>query len=127
MMVSASPALSATLLAAAGVYQFTPLKNACLARCRSPLSVILNDWREGLAGAFSMGLRQGIYCTGCCWLLMALLFVFGVVNLMWIGALTVFVLVEKLLRTPRWFVNATGAVLLLWAAVITYQASKSLA
>ena len=83
--------------------------------------------RDGLAGAFSMGLRQGIYCTGCCWLLMALLFVFGVMNLVWIGALTVFVLVEKLLRTPRWFVNATGAVLLLWAAVITYQASNSLA
>ncbi len=124
MMSSASPALSAALLAAAGAYQFTPLKNACLARCRSPLSVLLNDWREGLAGAFSMGLRQGAYCTGCCWLLMALLFVFGVMNLVWIVALTVFVLVEKLLGGPKWFAPATGAALLAWAAGIAYQAAN---
>ena len=124
MMSSASPALSAALLAAAGAYQFTPLKNACLARCRSPLSVLLNDWREGLAGAFSMGLRQGAYCIGCCWLLMALLFVFGVMNLVWIVALTVFVLVEKLLRGPGWFAPVTGAMLLVWGAGIAYQAAN---
>ena len=123
-MSSASPALSAALLAAAGAYQFTPLKNACLARCRSPLSVLLNHWREGLAGAFFMGLRQGAYCTGCCWLLMALLFVFGVMNLLWIVALTVFVLVEKLLRGPGWFAPATGAMLLVWGAGIAYQAAN---
>lgn len=124
MMSSASLALSAALLAAAGAYQFTPLKNACLARCRSPLSVLLNDWREGLAGAFSMGLRQGAYCTGCCWLLMALLFVFGVMNLVWIAALTVFVLVEKLLGGPRWFAPATGAMLLAWGATIAFEAAN---
>jgi predicted metal-binding membrane protein len=127
MMSSASPALSAALLIAAGAYQFTPLKNACLARCRSPLSFLLNDWREGLAGAFCMGLRQGVYCTGCCWLLMALLFVFGVMNLVWIAALTVFVLVEKLLGRPRWFAPATGALLIAWGAGIAYQAANLVA
>lgn len=124
MMSSASPGLSAALLAAAGAYQFTPLKNACLARCRSPLGVMLNNWREGLAGALSMGLRQGVYCTGCCWLLMALLFVFGVMNLVWIAVLTVFVLAEKLLGGPRWFAPATGAMLIAWGAGIAYQAAN---
>lgn len=121
MMSSASPAFSAVLLAAAGAYQFSPLKNACLARCRSPLSLLLNNWREGLAGAFSMGLRQGAYCTGCCGVLMALLFVFGVMNLLWIAALTLFVLIEKLLGGAAWFAPASGAALFAWAAGIAYQ------
>jgi predicted metal-binding membrane protein len=124
MMSSASPAFSAALLAAAGAYQFSPLKNACLARCRSPLSFLLNEWRDGLAGAFSMGLRQGAYCTACCGVLMALLFVFGVMNLLWIAALTIFVLVEKLLGGSRWFAAVTGAMLLAWAAGVAYQAAN---
>ena len=123
MMNSASPILSAALLAAAGMYQFTPLKHACLARCRSPLSVLLNHWREGFPGAFAMGLRQGAYCTGCCWLLMGLLFVFGVMNLIWIAGLSLLVLMEKLLRQPRWFTQATGAILLAWAALVAGQAT----
>ena len=124
MMTSASPVLSAALLAAAGAYQFTPLKNACLARCRSPWSVLLNDWRDGYAGAFVMGLRQGAYCTGCCWLLMALLFVFGVMNFIWIAALSLLVLIEKLLREPRWFAQASGVILLAWSALVAARAAS---
>lgn len=118
MMDSSSPLLSGALLVAAGAYQFTPLKYACLSRCRSPLGVLMNDWREGYLGAFRMGLRQGAYCTGCCWLLMALLFAFGVMNLIWIAALALFVLLEKILPQPRLFAQGTGAILLVWGVLI---------
>lgn len=118
MMDSSSPLLSGALLVAAGAYQFTPLKHACLWRCRSPLSVLLNQWREGYLGAFRMGLRQGVYCTGCCWLLMTLLFAFGVMNLIWIAALSLLVLLEKILPQPRLFAQGTGAILLVWGALI---------
>ena len=122
MMESASPYLSAALLAAAGAYEFTPVKNACLARCQSPLGFLMTGWREGFGGAFRMGLRHGAWCTGCCWLLMALLFVFGVMNLAWIAALAVFVLLEKLLRQPRWFAQGAGVMLLAWGALVAVQA-----
>ncbi|HQR53948.1 MAG TPA: DUF2182 domain-containing protein [Burkholderiales bacterium] len=122
MMVSASPYLSAVLLAAAGAYQFTAWKYACLSECRSPLSVLMTQRRDGISGAFLLGLRQGTYCVGCCWLLMVLLFVLGVMNLTWIAALTLLVLLEKVLRQPRWFVQFTGAALLAWAAVVAGQA-----
>lgn len=122
MMESASPWLSVALLAAAGAYEFTPLKNACLARCQSPLGYLMTGWREGISGAFAMGLRHGAYCTGCCWLLLALLFVFGVMNLAWIAALAIFVLLEKLLRRPAWFARAAGATLLAWGALLAVQA-----
>ena len=81
----------------------------------------MTDRSEGISGAFLMGLRQGAYCTGCCCLLMALLFVLGVMNLIWIGALSVVVLLEKCLRQPRWFVRATGAILLVWGALVAAQ------
>jgi len=81
MMVSTSPVLGGILLLMAGIYQWTPLKHACLSKCRSPLGFVLNEWREGRWGAFLMGLKHGAYCTGCCWSLMALLFVAGVMNL----------------------------------------------
>jgi len=125
MMESASPWLSAALLAAAGAYEFTPLKNACLARCRSPLSVLMTQWREGFAGAWVLGLRHGAWCTGCCWLLMALLFVFGVMNLAWIAALSLLVVLEKLLRRPRWFPRAAGAALLGWGTLAAMQAART--
>ena len=126
MMDSASALLSAALLAAAGAYQFTAFKQACLSHCRSPLGVLMTEWRDGLWGAFLIGLRQGAYCTGCCWLLMALLFVFGVMNVTWIAGLSLLVLVEKLLRQPRWFVQATGTVLLTWGASIAGRTVLSL-
>jgi predicted metal-binding membrane protein len=95
MMVSTSPVLGGILLLIAGIYQWTPLKHACLSKCRSPLGFILNEWREGRWGAFLMGLKHGSYCTGCCWSLMALLFVAGVMNLLWVAAIAGFILLEK--------------------------------
>jgi predicted metal-binding membrane protein len=95
MMVSASAGFGAALLIAAGFYQLTPLKNACLRNCRNPAHFLSRYWRAGSLGAFRMGLRLGAYCVGCCWILMGLLFVGGVMNLLWIAAISVFVLLEK--------------------------------
>lgn len=122
MMKSASPFLSAALLAAAGVFQFTPLKHACLAKCRSPVSFILTEWRDTTRGAFVMGIRHGFFCVGCCWLLMLLLFVFGVMNVLWIVVLTALVLMEKFLRDARWLDRAIGFVFLAWGALVAGQA-----
>jgi predicted metal-binding membrane protein len=87
--------LGAVLLIGAGVFQWTPLKEACLTTCRSPLGFIMAEWREGVRGALVMGLRHGAYCIGCCWALMTLLFVAGVMNLVWVATIAVFVLIEK--------------------------------
>jgi predicted metal-binding membrane protein len=99
MMVSTSAVLGGFLLVAAGIFQWTPLKYACLKHCRSPLSFLMTDWREGMGGALVMGLKHGSYCTGCCWFLMALLFVAGVMNLLWVVTIAAFVLIEK--AVPR--------------------------
>jgi predicted metal-binding membrane protein len=96
MLSSTSPWLSAGVLALAAVYQLTPVKQACLEHCRSPAHYLSRHWRSGAGGAFRMGLEHGAYCLGCCWVLMLLLFVGGVMNLLWIAALSVFVLIEKL-------------------------------
>jgi predicted metal-binding membrane protein len=96
MMVSASPWLGGAILIVAGVYQLTPLKYACLQHCRSPLAFLAEHWQPGMRGALRLGLRHGLYCVGCCWALMLLLFVGGVMSLLWIGAITAFVLIEKL-------------------------------
>jgi predicted metal-binding membrane protein len=118
MMVSTSPALGGGLLLAAGVFQWTPLKRACLDHCRSPLSVIMKDWREGIGGAFVMGLRHGAYCAGCCWILMALLFVAGVMNLLWVAAISVFVLLEKAAPQGVWLGRAAGLALIAAGALM---------
>lgn len=97
MIVSRSTLLTAALLVIAGVYQFSPLKRVCLARCRTPLGLLLGEWRPGAYGAFAMGARHGLFCLGCCWALMALLFVGGAMNLAWIAALSIAVALEKLL------------------------------
>jgi predicted metal-binding membrane protein len=95
-LVSPRPAGGVLLLA--GLYQFTPLKGKCLTQCQSPLGFLMSRWRDGVAGAVGMGVRHGLYCLGCCWALMAVLFSVGVMNLAWVAALTVFVLIEKRLR-----------------------------
>jgi len=95
MMVSRSAWLGAALLIAAGLYKLTPLKNACLRNCRAPAHFLSRHWRNGRLGALGMGARLGAYCLGCCWILMGLLFVGGVMNLLWIAAIAVFVLLEK--------------------------------
>jgi predicted metal-binding membrane protein len=100
MMELSNPVLGGALLVAAGVYQLTPFKQSCLKSCHSPASFIAAHWRPGHRGAWRMGLEHGLYCLGCCWVLMLLLFVGGVMNLLWITAITVFVLLEKL--APAW-------------------------
>ncbi len=115
-MVGTSPLLGGAVLVAAGIYQWTPAKHACLAHCRSPLGFLLNEWRDGARGALIMGLRHGLYCTGCCWLLMLVLFVVGVMNLLWIALLAAFVLSEKLLPQGRWISHVTGLALIAWGS-----------
>lgn len=95
MIMSNSNILGGMLLLAAGGYQLTPLKSACLRHCRSPIQFLASRWKTGSLGAFQMGIEHGAYCLGCCWVLMALLFFGGVMNLWWIGGLTLFVLCEK--------------------------------
>jgi predicted metal-binding membrane protein len=97
MMVSNSIGLGATLIIAAGIYQWLPIKDRCLHQCRSPVDFITTHWRQGTLGAFRMGLSHGVFCLGCCWVLMSLLFVGGVMNLLWIAVITLFVLLEKVL------------------------------
>jgi predicted metal-binding membrane protein len=107
-MVSTSPVLSGVLLVMAGVFQWTPYKHACLSHCRSPLSFLMGRWRQGNWGTFVMGLEHGSYCVGCCWLVMTLLFVAGVMNLLWIGVLSALVLAEKVLPRGEWIANVLG-------------------
>ncbi|ABO57973.1 DUF2182 domain-containing protein [Burkholderia sp. SIMBA_043] len=115
MLWSKSAALSAIVLALAGAYQFSPLKRACLRQCRSPVRFLATHWRPGMWGVFVLGLRHGAYCVGCCWMLMALLFVGGVMNVVWIVTLSLVVLVEKVLPGGERAGRALGAVLIGWA------------
>ena len=119
--VSAAPWLSASLLALAGAYQFSTLKQACLSRCRSPMAFFLSHWREGFVGALAMGLRHGAVCVGCCWALMALAFVGGSMNLAWMGGAMILMIVEKL-PVGRSLTAPLGIVLLIAAAMIAARA-----
>ncbi|MBH32184.1 MAG: hypothetical protein CMD90_00855 [Gammaproteobacteria bacterium] len=101
MLASISQTLSAVVLIIAGIYQFTPYKYACLNKCRTPLSLIMAQWKDGSWGALNMGLSNGFYCVFCCWFLMAVLLVAGVMNMTFVVILTLFVLVEKLLPVPE--------------------------
>ena len=115
---STSAYLGGALLMTAGVFQWSRLKYVCLTHCRSPISFLMRDWREGGRGALKMGLHHGTYCVGCCWILMALLFVLGVMNLLWIAALAGFVLLEKVVPAGRRVSRATGVLLVLWGALM---------
>ena len=112
MAASRSAWLTAALLLLAGIYQFSPLKQACLTRCRTPIGFLLGEWRPGARGALVMGLRHGLFCLGCCWALMALLFVGGVMNLAWVAALAIVVALEKLLPRGTWLAAVMGLVLI---------------
>jgi predicted metal-binding membrane protein len=117
MMGSVSPILGGSLLIVAGIFQWTPLKSACLKHCRSPLDHLVSHWRDGARGAFLMGVEHGIYCLGCCWFLMGLMFTAGVMNLAWMGGIAVYVLLEKVLPQHRWsnvVTWATGAGMVAW-------------
>ncbi len=120
----ASPAMAlqnryaqSAVLIAAGLYQLSPLKSACLGECRSPAQFISRHWKPGTGGAVRLGLLHGAFCVGCCWLLMALLFVGGVMNLLWVVVLAAIVAVEKLVPRGDWFARLTGAALIAWGIV----------
>jgi predicted metal-binding membrane protein len=121
-LLSASMAVTSTRIAAAvfiaaGVYQFTPSKRACLDACRSPVAFLAARWQDGRSGALRMGLTHGVYCLGCCWLLMALLFVGGVMNLLWIVPVALFVLIEKFAPTGAHIRIAGGVLFTGWGVV----------
>ena len=113
LMAASSPFLGGTILIEAGLYQLTPWKRTCLTHCRSPLDFLMTNWREGPLGAMWMGFRHGKYCLGCCWVLMCVLFVVGVMNLMWVAVLTVFVLLEKVGPKGILVSRVAGVVILL--------------
>jgi predicted metal-binding membrane protein len=112
-MAASSPRLAGAILVAAGAYQLTPFKGACLTQCRSPLGFLLGNWRDGMTGALRMGMRHGGYCLGCCWALMCVLFVVGVMNLVWVAALSAFVLVEKIGPAGMLAARVAGAAMVL--------------
>ncbi len=121
MMVSTSALFGGLMLVITGAYQLTPLKHACLRHCRSPMQFVSRHWRAGTGGALRMGLRHGGYCLACCWFLMGLLFVGGVMNLYWIAGLALFVLLEKTIPIGHWLGSLTGVGLILWGGWMLYS------
>ena len=110
MQVTPGP-LAGGILIAAGAWQFMPLKQACLRQCRTPIGFLMTQWREGAWGGFSMGWRHGVFCVGCCWALMGLLFVAGVMNAAWIVAITLYVLIEKIVPNSQTISKLAGVAL----------------
>jgi predicted metal-binding membrane protein len=117
-MASGSTVLAASLLSAAGVYQWTPWKQACLRHCRSPFDFLTRYWRRGAFGPTRAGAWHGAFCLGCCWMLMALLFVGGLMNILWIAGLALLVLVEKLAPLGPRVSQLTGIVLIGWGVLV---------
>lgn len=115
MLWSKSAWLSAAVLGLAGAWQLSPFKRACLVQCRAPVQFLTSHWRPGRSGAFMMGVQHGAYCVGCCWMLMGLLFVGGVMNLVWIAVLTLVVLLEKLSPAGESIGKLAGVALIVWA------------
>ncbi len=116
-MMFSDPRVGSALLIGAGLYQVSPLKSACLSRCRSPAQFLSSHWRPGFGGAVRLGMWHGAYCVGCCWLLMALLFVGGVMNLAWIAGLALIVTIERLAPRGEWIGRAAGVALVVWGLV----------
>jgi len=122
-MALASTLVAGSVLVLAGIYQWTPLKQACLRHCRSPLGFLMHHWRDGTLGAFVSGARHGVFCLGCCWILMALLFVGGIMNLAWIAGIALLVLIEKTLPWGGRMGRATGVVLIAWGVLALAMAA----
>lgn len=114
MLVLREPLIAGVILMAAGLFQFTPVKSACLNKCRTPVGFLLTEWRPGNGGAFRMGLTHGKYCIGCCWALMLILFVGGVMSLTTIAALSTLVLMEKLMPRGDLIAKFGGTALIVW-------------
>jgi predicted metal-binding membrane protein len=117
-MKTSSARLSSAIVIAAGVYQLTPFKGACLTHCRSPLGFLMSHWRDGTAGALRMGIEHGTYCLGCCWALMCVLFVVGVMNVVWVAAMTIFVLVEKIVPAGAFVARVAGVAMIAAGALV---------
>ena len=124
-LTTTSALLGAAFLLLAGGYQLTPWKNACLVHCQSPLGFFFTSWRDGAWGALRMGMHHGAYCLGCCWALMGLLFVGGVMNLAWVAALAGFILVEKTVARGPWFSRVAGAAAIGWALFLLHRGLSS--
>jgi predicted metal-binding membrane protein len=112
--------IGGVVLVAAGLYQLTPLKDRCLAKCRTPLSFIMTSWRDGVAGALRMGFLHGAYCLGCCWLLFAILFPLGIMNILAMIAITLLVFAEKTLPWGRRAASASAAALVIYGVVVVF-------
>ena len=121
-LASASPGLSAAVLIAAGLYQWSPVKQRCLQKCRDPIEFFAMHWHAGQSGALRMGARHGLYCLGCCWMLMLLLFVAGVMNLLWVAVIAAFVFIEKILPAHRYTSRFAGLALLAAGAILPFTA-----
>jgi predicted metal-binding membrane protein len=106
--------LGGSIIIIAGVFQFTPLKKRCLHYCRTPVDFVHRNWKEGKTGAIKMGIENGIFCLGCCWVLMTLLFVAGIMNLLWIALITLFILVEKMIPYSKPVSFIAGALLVVY-------------
>src|SRR5712691_5946190 len=116
-----SPALGAAVVIVAGVYQLTPFKYVCLTNCRSPFDFVLNHWRDGTVGASLMGFEHGLYCLGCCWFLMVLLFAAGTMSLLWMAVITAFVLAEKLFPAGQWIARVSGVLMVAFGMYLLSQ------
>jgi len=121
LMAIASPALGGSILLAAGLYQLSKLKAACLTHCQHPVRFLTQYWRSGASGAFTMGIIHGAFCLGCCWFLMALLFFGGVMNVYWIAAISIYVALEKFLRHGLWLGRAVGIALMAGGVLMFMQ------
>jgi predicted metal-binding membrane protein len=115
-MALAKAVLASTVVISAGVYQWTPLKDTCLRHCRSPTGFLVRHWRRGTLGAVRIGIRHGLFCLGCCWMLMALSFVGGLMNLSSVCAIALLVLLEKAMPAGDWLSRLTGVILIVWGA-----------
>ncbi len=119
-LISSWPRISGALILAAGIYQFTPYKSVCLRHCRSAMGFLMEHWRDGWLGAFSMGLRHGFYCAGCCWLLFVILVPLGLMNFVAMGAVTVLVFAEKTLPRGDWIAAAAGVLLVSLGMIVLF-------
>ncbi len=124
MMGRVTPVAAGISLLATGTYQWTTLKYSCLTHCRSPVGFLMAHWHEGQWGAARMGAHHGLYCLGCCWLLMVLLFVLGVMNLLWIAVLTVFVLAEKVVPKGHLLGRIAGLLMIGWGGWLIFLAAQ---
>jgi predicted metal-binding membrane protein len=121
MMESTSHFFAVGVLFTAGIYQLTPLKAACLKHCQSPIGFLTSHWKDGTSGALGMGVEHGVFCLGCCWLLMALLFIGGVMNLIWVAIIAIFVLIEKVVPKGEVIGRAGGILLIVFAGYTAFQ------